>query len=199
MFYSSVIKATLRVFIKGIYIFICLILVFPICLFMLPGCKKPSQPSSELDFVIFHENLTNGFDIGLDTNEKRRDWLKISDGTIQMQYPKHQRWGAVFIVVGIVTEKPRPSLDFSSFSALALDLRSAAAIDSVEIGIKDNKDPDTGTETKVKLHINSSWHRYELKLDQFKTANLKQLYVVTEFVFSGSSSAIYCRDIRYLK
>jgi hypothetical protein len=70
----------------------------------------------------------------------------------------------------------------------------------VSIGIKDNTDPDNGTETKFQEQLADSWESYTYTLADFVTADLTHLYIVTEFVFDGpAASTVEFRNIRMTK
>lgn len=69
----------------------------------------------------------------------------------------------------------------------------------IEIGIKDNTDPDDGSETKAQVDLTTEWQTYKFPIAKFYTAAPTRLYVVAEFVFSGSNAkTIYFRNIKYL-
>jgi hypothetical protein len=68
----------------------------------------------------------------------------------------------------------------------------------VEVGVKDDTDPDDGSESKSRVRLQAEWQRVEIPLSTFRTADLKRLYVVTEFVFAGSEpSTISVRRIAF--
>lgn len=73
----------------------------------------------------------------------------------------------------------------------------------VEIGIKDNTDPDDGSETKIRRCVSTDWQVFAFPLAEFSTADLDRLYVVTEFVFEGEDAerrqTVDFQNIRYEK
>lgn len=151
--------------------------------------------------VIFDERgLSAFYDMGVDSSHKKRDWLELTEEGMQMAYPASQSWGTVFITVGTPVDSPRPWKDFSEYSTLAVDLRGEVGGESLEIGIKDASDPDTGRETKLLVsNLSKAWHTYEFPLISFNTAELDHLYVVIEFVFAGASpETVYFKNVRYI-
>lgn len=69
----------------------------------------------------------------------------------------------------------------------------------MSIGIKDNTQPDDGTETKVPVYgLTTSWNPFTFPLSQFTGADLHNLYVVIEFVFAGTPETVCARNIQYL-
>jgi len=147
--------------------------------------------------------LTTGYNMGVNTSEGRTDWLIDSKkGFMRMDYPEGQRWGAVFITVGEPQSKvsERKTEDLSKFKYLTVDLKGEVAGESVEIGLKDNTDPDDGRETKIKISdLTTEWKTYKFELKNFETADLSRLYVVIEFVFTGENArTVYFRNIRYV-
>lgn len=150
--------------------------------------------------------LATYYDIGVDTSGLRRDWLATPDKTLRMSYPSRQEWGAVFVTVGKPVPTPRPWKDFSEFEILSVELRGERGVEFVDIGVKDYDDPDDGSEMKVTIGpLTTDFVRYEIELRRFGHSDfvvpedLRRLYVVIEFVFSGHTpQTIYARNIRYL-
>ena len=69
----------------------------------------------------------------------------------------------------------------------------------IEIGLKDNTNPDDGSETKAQVDLTTEWQTYKFPIAKFYTAAPTRLYVVAEFVFGGSNAkTIYFRNIKYL-
>jgi hypothetical protein len=138
--------------------------------------------------------------MGVDSSNGRTDWLSNLDSNMRMSYPADQSWGAVFITVGTPTSPPRASKDMSSFQSISMQLKGEHGGESIQIGLKDADDPDNGLETKLTINnLSTQWQTYTFPLSSFTTANLQKLYVVTEFVFSGSTAeTIYFRNIAYL-
>jgi len=117
-----------------------------------------------------------------------------------MAYPSGLAWGAVFITVGPPSDPPRPRQDLSAYNILSLELRGAAGGECVEVGIKDNTDPDDGSETKIRSCVDTGWQTFSFPLAEFTTADTSQLYVVAEFVFTGpNSQTVDFQNIRYEK
>jgi hypothetical protein len=169
---------------------------------LVPLFPKPGPPpASRLTRTVSDSRgLADFYDIGVDSSNSRQDWLKTTSDGMRMAYPAGQAWGAVFVTVGSAVDPPRPSKDFSSFRTLSVELRGETGGESVEIGIKDATDPDDGTETKALVsNLSTGWQTYQFPLSTFGTADLTRLYVVTEFVFAGSTAeTVYFRDVKYL-
>lgn len=144
--------------------------------------------------------LSEGYDIGVNSSTGLTNWLLDLNGYMKMEYPSNQTWGAVFITVGPPTDPPRPSQDLSSYTTLSVDLKGENGGEELEIGIKDNTDPDDGTETKIKiLGLTTEWQTYTFSLLDFTTADLTRIYVVVEFVFSGpDAQTVFFRNVIYL-
>jgi hypothetical protein len=145
--------------------------------------------------------LTTGYSMGVDTSGNRTDWVADMNGHICMAYPSGQSWGAVFVTVGEPTHPPRPGQDLSSYATLSLELRGEAGGEQVWVGIKDNTDPDNGRETKVLVTgLTTEWQTVTFPLSGFHSADLANVYVVTEFVFESTTPAetVCFRNIQYL-
>jgi len=138
--------------------------------------------------------------MGVDSSNNTTNWLTDMNGSMRMSYPADQSWGSVFITVGSPTNPPRPSKDMSSFQSISMQLKGEQGGESIQIGIKDANDPDDGSETKITINnLSTQWQTYTFPLSSFTTADLTKLYVVTEFVFSGSTAqTVYFRNIQYL-
>ncbi len=148
--------------------------------------------------VLEGSTLSSGFDMGVNSSGGRTDWLSNEGTSMKMSYPPSQAWGAVFITVGKPTPPPRPSQDFSAFDTLSVDMKGELGNEKLEIGIKTNDQADDGSEAKKKLALTSDWKTYSIPLKVFGNTDLRKLYVVSEFVFSGAEShTVYLRNIRY--
>ncbi len=139
--------------------------------------------------------------MGVDTSGKLRDWVTDKNGFMCMAYPGNQDWAAVFITFGKPIDPPRPGKDLSGYQTLSLELRGEAGGEYVSVGLKDNADPDNGTEKKMQVsNLTPNWQTFTFSLSSFDTADLTKLYVVTEFVFEpGTPAETVCfRHIQYL-
>jgi hypothetical protein len=148
-------------------------------------------------YNVFDGHFNSGLDVGLATSGGQSGWLQVANGEIRMDYPSGQNWGAMFITEGkSVPLSKRKGKDFSKFKTLTLELKGSEG-SVVEIGLKDSRDPDTGLETKIPLTLKKDWTIYKISLDKFKTADLKNLYVITEFVFAEKAQTVYARKIQF--
>lgn len=155
-----------------------------------PNVNQIFQPGS----------LEPGYDMGVDSSGGLTDWVTVSGKEICMAYPSGQAWGAVFITIGKPTNPPRPSQDLSEYKKLSIELRGADGGESILVGIKDNTQPNDGSETKYHVtNLTTGWTTVEIPLMEFTGADLKRLYVVTEFVFENISETVCVRNIRYLR
>ena len=151
--------------------------------------------------VLVGNKLTDGFDMGVDTDQKQTDWLKDMDveNSFRLSYPAGQKWGAVFITAGPPVDPPRPGLDLSMYKFLVVEMRGGVGGEKVYVGVKSNTQPDNGSEVKVEETLrDAEWRTYRYPLTRFVRVDSKRLYVVAEFVFSGPAAAtVYVRSVRY--
>jgi uncharacterized protein (TIGR03437 family) len=85
----------------------------------------------------------------------------------------------------------------SAYSSLLVEVRGDSG-QTLQIGIKDNTQPDDGTETKLTILLTSDWRTYAIPLNKFTNANLSELYVLTEFVWQPNSpTTAWVRNIQY--
>ncbi|MBI5324256.1 MAG: hypothetical protein HZB41_03075 [Ignavibacteriae bacterium] len=157
--------------------------------------------SQQDDPIVFSNGvLGSGLNMGVDSYEKRKNWANVSNKIMTINYPGGQSWGSVFITIGEPTLPPRPARDYSKYRKLILELKGKKGGETVLIGLKDNYDLDDGSESKVRLNLTKDWGIYQIILyDNFTTADLTKLYVVTEFVFDTNPQTIYVRNIHFLK
>lgn len=183
-------------------------LYFGIPLFTFLCCIQSCDLTSEITppevsvvdpFPIHVDGLAKSFYLGVNTSGGLTDWITAGNGVVRMAYPSGQSWGVVFITTGEPKDPPRPGIDLSMYNRLSIELRGHQGSESVWIGIKDNTDPDDGSEVQVLVsNLTKNWETYELPLSQFYTADLQRLYVLVEFVFENQPATVYFRDIYYL-
>ena len=153
------------------------------------SCRGPSAPDPVTPLVIISASgqLAAGYDLLVNTDRGRTDWLTLTGDGLQASYPSGQAWGFVGAALqGNPNPGSRPSKDLSAYKTLSIQLRGAAGGESVEVGIKDNTDPDSGTETKKTVTLTTAWQPYTFNLPDFSTADRKQMYLVFELVFNGA-------------
>ncbi len=149
--------------------------------------------------IFINGHLTSGLNMGVHTSNGMTNWVSIIENQIKMKYPNGQSWGTTFITVGQPSVKNRASRNFSAYQLLSLELKGETGGEYVFIGLKDNTDPDNGSETKIRIpDLSQNWKTYKIELSRFRTADLSRLYVVTEFVFDKKPQTVYARNIRYL-
>lgn len=108
-------------------------------------------------------------------------------------------WATTYIRNPSNVLEDRMTRDFSRFNTLRLELKAATDGQVVEVAIKDDTDPDDGSETRESLTLSSEWKYYDIPLSKFDTADLTRLFVVAAFVFQGEPKQISVRSIEYLK
>lgn len=164
-----------------------------------PAPPTPT-PVPQPHIIYAGSSLAAGYDMGVDTGPGRLfNWVTDQGGSLCMNYPGGQDWGAVFITNG--SPQPpgsRPGRDLSLFSRLYVELKGLTGNQSVQIGVKDSTDPDNGTETKFTVTPPLEWQGYTFALTDFSTADLGNLYVLIEFVFGNAAADICFRNVMYL-
>lgn len=179
--------------------------VVMLSIYFLIGCGGGGGEGDDVgngnsEYPIFTTELAFNLEFGIDSSEGVINWLFDSQDSMKMEYPEDQIWGVVFITVGHPTDLIRSSMDFSKYNTLSLDLRGEKGGEEIEIGIKDNTEPDDGSENKVKVcSLTSDWQTILIPLDKFATSNLQNLYIVVEFIFKGQSArTVYFKNVKYL-
>jgi hypothetical protein len=148
--------------------------------------------------IFVNGGTTVGYNLGVNTSENLTNWVTPqADKSIRMAYPSGQSWGAVFITYGQPDTKT--PINLSQYSNLSITAKGATGGESVWIGIKDTSQLD-GQETKIPIEgLTTQWKTYEFRLTQFTPANISKIYVVCEFVFSGSNpQTVFFNNVTYL-
>lgn len=169
--------------------------------------KWRPPPTRAVREIFVGPRLAAFYDMGIDSSHRQREWVAIGDGEMRMLYPANQEWGVVFVTVRKPTDRQRSWKDYSTYDFLVLELRGETGVESVEIGIKDRFAPDDGKERKVRVSkLGTQYRPYTFPLAGFASPrfrvpqDLDELYVVVEFVFSGTRpQTIYARNIRYTR
>src|ERR1041384_5649016 len=170
-------------------------IVVLLCLFV-----GVANAQSEDKVILNGSVLSEGFDMGVESSEKLRDWLSQEPEYIKMSSPAHQRWAAVFVTFGPPTDPPRPDIDLSAYKTLVIEMRGHSGGEVVEIGIKSSTQPDNGREKKSTVKLDADWKSYSFPLSKFEGADLKHIYVVAEFVYNNKTpQTVYFRNIKYVK
>jgi hypothetical protein len=162
----------------------------------------PAEPQTGAKGILNGSDLTEDFDMGINTSKGLTNWLIKENDCFKMEFPEGQKWAALFITVGEPKDPPRPSLDFSAYKTLSIEMKGASGGEKIEIGIKSNTQSDLGKEKKMPIALTSKWEVYTFPLDNFignGLNDLKNIYVVTEFVYNGAKPQIvYFKNIKYL-
>jgi hypothetical protein len=148
--------------------------------------------------------LETGFDIGIDTSNHVFGWLTVQGGIFTLAYPDGQQWGAAFITIckAVPPAQRNVSLDLSTYDSLVFDMRAMVDGACVQVGIKDWRQPDDGTEAKVDECLTTQWATYSIPFfNGFSLGILADwgyLYVVFEVVFQwGTGFTIQFQNVRY--
>ncbi len=136
--------------------------------------------------------LATGLDLGINTSGGITNWLTPeppppAPGDLKMVCPGGQAWCAMFITDGpAISTFPRPGIDVTAYQSLIVEIEGDPGT-TIQVGIKDATQPDTGGETKVTLPVTSNWTTFAIPLSSFAPAKLQTTYVLCEFVFPGGS------------
>jgi hypothetical protein len=148
--------------------------------------------------VLAGSALSPGFDMGVNSSGGNTRWLTNEGQDMKMSYPAGASWGAVFITIGKPKDPPRPSQDFAAFDTLLVEMKGQSGGEELDVGLKTSDQPDDGSETKLPLRLTSEWHTYTFPLKEFRGTDLRKLYVVAEFVFSGANAqTVYLRNVQF--
>jgi len=148
--------------------------------------------------------IAPGFDLGIDTSEGERQWASPAEGALRLVYPVGQDWGAAFAFVDLAEWEHRAYIDLSDYSILEVELRGTGGREQIQVGMKDNDDPDDGNEPKRWLTLQWDWKTYQFTLVNFRYgryADPARIYIPMELVFGRNWSGpveVYIRSARLL-
>ena len=146
--------------------------------------------------------LAPGYDLGIDTSGEQREWAQAAEDSLRLVYPTGQQWGAAFIFVDLAEWELRPYIDLSAYSTLEVELRGGAGGEQVQVGMKDNDDPDDGNEPKRRQALTGEWATYRFPLAAFQRGRYShpdRIYIPLELVFGRSGLApveVYLRSVK---
>lgn len=123
-------------------------------------------------------------------------FIEPTEDALRITYPGSDSWAAVFLQVWGL-EDDRPSLDYSQFNKLVLELKGDASTAVLNVQIKDAFLPDTMPPDSVSLAITSEWATYEVDLGRFPNTDLTSLITPLGFSFAGEPQSFYIRNARY--
>jgi hypothetical protein len=167
--------------------------------------ETPS-PATPTQGDIYIGKFTNNYKLSagiVDIHDAASTWTVHDEGReIHMDYPGGLKSGLVSITVGPSISLHRPGEDFSRYKKLSLELCGQGVQggnEAVLIGLADNKDPHRGENRVFVSDISTSWKTFEFPLSAFAGVDLHNLYVVTEFIFEGTTAeTVNIRNIQYL-
>ena len=165
-----------------------------------PTPTGPGPVSAPLVVIDSSGVLASGFNLLVNTDQGQTTWLSQTPDGLLAAYPSGQQFGFVAgVLSGNTNPGSRPGRDLSAYKTLQIQLRGAVGGESVQIGIKDNQNPDNGSEVKETAVLTSSWQTFSFPLADFTTANLKQIYLLFELVFGGpTGESVYFRGVQYV-
>ena len=85
--------------------------------------------------------------------------IEIVEGSLRLAYPGSDSWAAIWLGV-LEVQEDRPTLDFSRFDTLVLELRADTDGTAVSVHIKDRFLPDTEAPHSITLQITYTWRSY---------------------------------------
>lgn len=124
---------------------------------------------------------------------------KRADKTLHVSYRGNVTWAGFFIFSYDDSGILMP-LDFSEFDTLQIELKGDVGGETLLIRIEDSEDERDGSATNVEIQLTNQWQTYEIKLSDFKTADLSKLTNVLGFVFVQPQPLSFSvKSAKYLK
>ena len=135
--------------------------------------------------------------------DRRRDAFHFKsfeqlNDRLHLDYPGGADWASISIVVR-GSSAGRPSLDFSGFDTLVLELKGDTGGETILVNLKDKDDPDDGSQTNIELTLGDEWKTFEIDLADFETADKSKLHLVLGFLFFEEAQSFSVRNVTYVK
>ena len=93
----------------------------------------------------------------------------------------------------------KPAKDFSRYRSVKVTLKGEIGGEQIWLAIKDDTDPDDGSETQVPVTLQPDWTSYEFPLDTFSNAALENIFVPMMFISRGDAQTFSIREVEFLK
>ena len=148
--------------------------------------------------ILSNGSTFNFFELGYASSINKPMYIVYEINKVDFNIPPIE-WAVIYYRHPSNALDERPTKDYSSYKSLRLELKGEKGGETLFIALKDSDDADDGSESRVPLTLSNKWETYEISLSEFKTANLKELFIVASFVFIESEQSISVKNIEYLK
>lgn len=172
-----------------------------------------ATPPSRVKYIWNEGVLAPDLDMTTLTRAKLPNWYQVvrdgNDTVLEVDYPANQEYGELQLMVHQTGITPRTQ-DFSDYTELVVEMKSADADRNVDIGIKGAKDPDDQTKFKRTFtDVSTEWQEYHIQLKgegaqmsmraaTSQTARLQALKIVAELAFGAKDrQTFYVRKIYF--
>ena len=127
------------------------------------------------------------------------DALRMEQDHLRVTYQGGDDWAFIYVMVGpIEISVQKPSLDYSRFDRIRLELKRHSGCEDLRLVLKDSEDADDGTQANISLDLSDQWATYEYNLSLFSDADLRQLSVVSGFLMDSNACSFSVRDVAFL-
>lgn len=127
------------------------------------------------------------------------DDLRMGQDYLRVTYRGGGDWAFLYAMAGPIEISVRnPSLDYSRFDRIRLELKRHSGCEDLRLVLKDKEDADDGSQASVGLDLSDQWETYEYDLSLFSDADLRQLNVVTGFLMGRNACSFGIRDVTFL-
>ena len=128
----------------------------------------------------------------------RLNSIERIDDRVEIVYLGGTQWAGLWLTPSRFFSAGRPSLDFSSFDKLYLELKGSVGGEKIQVHLKDSTDLDDGSQTNVEIQLTKQWQVYEVDLEKFENADLDKLHVVLGFLFFEEPQAFSMRTAKFV-
>ena len=165
-----------------------------------------ATPPSRVKYVWNDGVLAPDLDMTTLTREKIPNWYQVvqdgNDTILEVDYPANQEYGELQFMVHQTSTDPRTQ-DFSDYTELVVELKSADPDRNVDIGIKGARDPNDQTKFKRTFtDVSTEWQEYHIQLKGEaaqlsaraavnQMERLQNLKIVTELAFGAKDRQVF--------
>ncbi|MEM6809987.1 MAG: hypothetical protein AAF574_12185 [Pseudomonadota bacterium] len=127
------------------------------------------------------------------------EFFDIRNDELKVRYPQGESWGAMWAYVDMGSWAERDARDYSRFNEIVIEMKGETGTEQVYLSLKDDTDPDDGSESRVEVNLTADWKAYTFPLQEsFPTADLTRIHLPFTLVFLGDQAqTVMVRKVQY--
>jgi hypothetical protein len=118
------------------------------------------------------------------------DSIQLRETEIRFEFPGGANWAAFYFLSAGQVTAGSPTVDFSAFSKLHLELKGDRGNEVVRAHIKDIDYPVISAPISVALTLSDKWQSYEIDLSSFEPIDLKRINLALAFAIEPAERPV---------